>query len=158
MDEIRQYLIGVITAAIVCAVVTALLGNKGVVGTVAKLLTGLLMLLAVISPWVSISLDGLFDWTENITADSAEIVSEAKQMAEEQYRAGIKQRVEAYVLEKAESLQCSLTVDVHLSEGDVPTPERIVFSGNVSPFAKSTLTNWVSDNLGIGREEQAWMQ
>ena len=48
MDAIREYLIGVVAAALLCGVITTLIGTKGTVGVAVKLVSGLLMLLAVV--------------------------------------------------------------------------------------------------------------
>lgn len=157
MGSIREYLIGIVTAAILCSIVTVLVGKKGTVGTVVKFLSGLLMTLAVLSPWTNISLDNLWGWTEDFSQAGEGLVTDGKNMAEDAYRAGIKQRAESYILEKARSLGTELTVEVSLSPGETPLPIGVTLSGNISPYAKEQLSQMLEQELGIDRKEQVWI-
>ena len=156
MDGIREYLIGVIAAAVLCGLVTTILDPKGMVGTAVKLMAGLLMLLAVIRPWVSISLDTLLDWTDGITVNGSNFVSDGEMMAQSAYRQSIIQRTEAYILDEAKALDCDVTVEVVLSDDDMPVPKLVKLAGEVSPYARQTLSNFLTERLGIKREDQIW--
>ena len=156
MDGIREYLIGVVAAALLFGMINTLIGTKGTVGVAIKLVSGLLMLLAVIRPWTSITFDGLFGWAEDITADGSGFVTSGKIMADEAYRASIKQQTEAYILDEAKALECDLTVEVMLSDDDIPVPKQVRLTGEISPYARQTLTNMLLQRLGIGREDIVW--
>ena len=155
MDGIREYLIGVVAAALLCGIITTLTGTKGTVGVAVKLVSGLLMLLAVIRPWTSISLDGLFGWADDITAGGTGFVASGEMMAGEAYRASIKQQTEAYIVDEAKALDCDLTVEVILSTDGVPS--QVKLAGEVSPYVRQTLTNLITERLGIKREDQIWI-
>lgn len=156
MDGIREYLIGVIAAAVLCGIVKSLLGNNGTVGIAVRLLCGLLMILAVIRPWTDLSLDGILDWADSITADGSGMVAEGNAMANEAYRESIKQQTEAYILDESRVLGCELTVEVRLSQDEIPVPEMVWLTGETSPYARQTLTNLITERLGIEREDQIW--
>ena len=156
MDRIREYLIGVIAAALLCGIVCALTDPKGSVGHALKLVSGLLMLLAVVHPWLDISLDSLYRWPDSIVADGTDWMLSGQTMAEDAYRESIKQQTQAYILDEARTLGCELSVEVRLSEEDIPTPKQVLLSGNVSPYAKEALTNLLTQQLGIEREDLLW--
>ena len=156
MEGIREYLIGVVAAALLCGVVTALLDNKGMLAVAVKFLAGLLMILAVIRPWASISLDKLFDFTGSITASGEEIVSSGEKMAEEAYRASIKEQLESYILDEAKVLGCVLQVEVELADEGVAVPSRVTLTGDISPYARQTITTMLTDELGVKQEDQIW--
>ena len=158
MGNIRDYLIGIMGAAMICGVATMLLGNKGTIGVVVKLMSGILMILAVAGPWAGITFDDFFGWTDEILADGSSAVSDAEISAQEAYREGIKERVVSYVLEKAAHLECDLDVEVTLSQDTLAQPVTITLAGNVSPYAKSVLATMIAEELGISREEQIWTQ
>lgn len=157
MESIREYLIGVVVAAVLCGIVTALVGQKGAVGTVIKFLCGLLMTLAVLSPLTKISLDNLWGWTEDFSQAGKDLVSAGENMAEEAYRTGIKERTESYILEKARSMGTELTVEVNLSPTDAPIPVGVTLTGSISPYAKERLSQMLEQELGIDRKEQVWI-
>ena len=156
MDTVREYLIGVIVTAILCGVITNVLDTKSLVGTTIKLLAGLLMLFAVVHPWVSISLDNIFDWTASITADGSGFVADGDRMAKEAYRKSIIERTRAYIVDEARELNCELNVEVILSEDAMPIPKQVRLSGEISPYARQTLSAILSERLGIQREDQIW--
>lgn len=156
MDSIREYLIGVVAAALLCGVVTSFLGKKGMLGAVIKLLAGLLMVLAVVRPWVSISLDGWFDWTENVMADGQEFVLYGEAVASDAYRAGIKQQLEAYIEDEAKALECTITAEITLTDESIPAPQCVTLYGNISPYARRVLSDILTEDLGIKQEDQIW--
>ena len=157
MEQIREYLIGVTVAAILCGIVTSISGEKGFLGSVMKLLTGLLMALALVSPWVTISLNNLFGWTEDIQTNAGSITQEGQSSGEETYRRVIKERLEAYILDEARELGADLSVAVTLSQEGTPVPVAAELTGNVSPYLKQRLTLFLSSELGIEKEDQIWL-
>ena len=54
MDSIRQYLLSITAAAVICAIINALSGKKGTTSAVVKLLSGLFLTLSVISPLLNL--------------------------------------------------------------------------------------------------------
>lgn len=157
MAEIREYLIGVTVAAILCGIVTALSGEKGFLGAVMKLLTGLLMALALVSPWVTISLDGLFGWTEAVKTDAESVVQQGQSLGEETYRQVIKERLEAYILDEAQALGLDLTVAITLADDGTPIPVAAELTGSASPYLKQRLSLLLANELGIEKEDQIWI-
>lgn len=156
MDGIREYLIGVVAAALLCGCITALVDAKSTTGAAIKLISALLMLLAVVRPWVSVSIDGFLDWAEDMGADGSGFAAAGESMADEAYRASIKQQVEAYILDEARMLDCELTVEVILSGDELPAPAQVRLTGEVSPYARQTLTGIITERLGIKREDLIW--
>ena len=155
--QIREYLIGVTAAALVCGVVRTFVPEKGTLGAVVKMLLGVLMLLVVLQPVSGMSMDGLFDWTEDISADAQTIVSSAESETKEEMHGRIKQETRAYILSKAQSLGAQLEVAVELSDDVIAKPVAVQITGAVSPYAKQTLMQMIEDDLGIDREAQQWI-
>jgi hypothetical protein len=58
------------------------------------------------------------------------------------------------VEQEAEKLGCQLDVTV-LWEGS--GPEEITIAGPVSPYVKSAMAQWITDNIGIPKEAQLWI-
>lgn len=155
MEAVREYLIGVIAAAVLCGVVTQIMNDKGMVGTAIKWVSSILMLLAVIRPLVNISVENILGWTDSITANGSDYVQEGQLMAEDSYRQGIIERTRTYIEDEAKALQCDLVVDVVLSD-DAPIPKQVRLTGEVSPYARQVLSNILSERLGIKQEDQLW--
>lgn len=157
MSGIRTYILGVVVAAVLCGIVQSIVPKDGTIAVSMKLLMGLLMTLAVLRPWVSISFDGLFGWTSTITQEAERIVSEGKLMGELAYREGIKQGLEAYILDKGAAMGALLEVEIIVSDDDLPVPVAAKIKGALSPYAKEILQRTLTEELGISEEELHWI-
>lgn len=157
MDDIRQYIIGVVAAALLCGISTALIHEKTAMAAAVKFITGLLMVLAVLQPWTKISLDIFTDWRDGISADASNIVSYGKESANAAYCAGIKEQLVSYIQDEAKALGAEISVQIILTDDDVPVPKRVVLSGSISPSGKQTMSTLLTERLGISREEQIWI-
>ena len=69
----------------------------------------------------------------------------------------IKEETEAYILDKAASLGVTLSVEVMVEDGNVPRLSGVQLSGQVSPYARQQLSTWISNDLGISKENQKWI-
>ena len=157
MESVGGYLVSICACAIFCGILTRLLGSKGMLGTTMKVLCGIFMLLTVISPLVHIRLNKLSDISLEFKDDANRVVEQGSQSAKEMMSAIITEQTTAYILDKAQSLNAQLQVDLLLTQEDFPVPCSVKLSGNISPYAKSVLSNWIASNLGIPLEEQTWI-
>lgn len=156
MSWTAQYLLKVTVSAILCSILTAVLGKKGILGPVIKLIAGVYMTLTVLSPWVSIRLQSLEDLSLEISMDAASAVEEGEKSAAAAMTDIITGQTQAYILDKAESLGAQLRVEVMLSDDGCFTPCRVTLSGSISPYARQVLSAYIAENLGISTEDQIW--
>lgn len=155
MEGIREYLFGVIAAGVMCAIVSQLCGKDSLFGIAVKLIAGIFMLLALVSPLTNIRLQRVNILTD-ISQQAEQITQTSADSSRESMAAIIKEQTQAYILDKAESLGVALSVDVTLSEAELPEPIGITISGSVSPYSKKILSETIAEDLGIGMEAQKW--
>lgn len=156
MQAIREYLLSVTAAAILCGIATSLLGKKGMIGTTIQLLAGVFMILTVVGPFVNIRFERMLNFSD-VLADEADMyVASGEKSARETMSEIIKAQAEAYILDKAETLGVQLSVEVTLSQEQIPVPVSVNLSGNVSPYARQVISEMIEENLGIGTEDQIW--
>lgn len=158
MEGVREYLLTVTCAALLCGILCAMVDEKHNGGALVKLLCGVFMSLTMILPLSRVSL-------ERIDLDRWEIRQEGESAAEaglEYARQAkmqiIKSQTEAYILDKASLYELNLTVDVTVSPGDIPVPQAVVLRGRVSPYAKRQMQRMLETELGIPKENQQWME
>ena len=156
MENIRSYLLGVVAAAILCGIVTRLLGQKGTQGTMAKLMAGLFLAFTVIRPMANISLDDLTDFADRYADAGQQAALEGELLTKEALASSIKTQTEAYILDKAAALSLDLKVEVTVSGEGIPTPTAVRVSGKASPYAKRRLQSIITEDLGIDKECQTW--
>ncbi len=156
MHSVKQYIFSILAAAIICAIVNDFMGQKGANGKLIKMITGLFMSVTMLSPLVQLEIgdpDSYFGW---ITADAEAAVVSGQNMARESLGQVIKERTEAYILDKAAFWELNLTVEVTLSEMDPPVPRSVVLRGSASPYAKKQMSQWIANELGIAEDQQLW--
>ena len=147
---------GIIGAAIICAVVGGLVGTKTTIGRIIALLCGVLMTVTVISPLGNISFYGVGDLWDDLSLDAEQYVHSGVAVAEKQKADIIKSQSEAYILDKANRLGLQIAVEVELDENNGNIPCSVTISGNVSPYAQIQLESYMTDTLGIPKENQKW--
>ena len=152
MFAIKDYLLSVTAAALVCGIVTSLAG-KGSITKLLKLICGLFLTATVIKPAVDVRVENIYDFAENLNADSEMVVSQGEYVASEEMKRIIKQKTETYILDKAKALGAEITAEVVLEDY---IPAGVTIMGDISPFAKSNLSATIAQELGISPEEQIW--
>ena len=153
----KQYLLSVVTAAIICGIVVKLMGDKGTQGAISKLVAGLFLSFTLIAPLRSISIRDLTAFSYSYSDAAQAAVAEGENQTRQAITDGIKQGCEAYILDKADQLNVSLEVDVTVSGDTIPAPIAVQLKGHIAPNAKTKLTGIIAQDLGIPKEEQVWI-
>lgn len=156
MESIRNYVFSVVAAAIICAVVKLLVDQKSAQGAVMRLIIGLLLTVTVIGPVTNIQFTDLSKYIDEFPLTADAVVDSGTAYAVENAAVIIKQRTQAYILDKAQQLGADIQVDVVLSEESVQRPCSVVVTGQASPYAKQKLITIIAQDLGIPEEDQVW--
>ena len=106
MDGIRQWLLGILAAAMGLSLLYALL-PKGAVRAAAKATGGLILLLAVLGPAAGLDLSDLTVRYEDLSRDMEQQAETYRREGQAQLELGIRQRTAAYISEKAAQLGLS---------------------------------------------------
>lgn len=153
MEQIKGYLISVTAAALICGAVSTLIGKTGSTSKLIKLLCGLFLTATVIKPVAELKLDEIYAFTEQLELSSNLAVSNGEEMASDEMKRIIKEKTEAYILDKAKVLGADVEVEVMLAD---MIPAGVCIEGEVAPFARTSLSACISQDLGIPPEEQIW--
>lgn len=156
MDEVKQYVISLLTAALLCSVVNVWIPSKGSGGALVRLISGILITITMISPLVNIRIQDFSDMFLEYSDSGQDYAQSGKEQAAMAMGEIIKQQTEAYILDKAACMGLDLEVEVTLSETDPIIPDTVMLKGQVSPYAKMQLISTIEDQLGIIREKQIW--
>ena len=156
MDTLGSLILSVTMAAILFSLLSSLLDKKGSAHALLKLVGGLYLTFTIISPIGKFDLDILDDITMPYWDEGKRIAAQGQSTSQEELRSIIKQRSEAYILDKATSYQAQLTVEVTLSQDKIPAPNGAFLQGSISPYAKSNMQQWIQDTIGIPKENQVW--
>ena len=156
MEGIRQYVISVAAAAILCGILKSILPGKDAMAGILRLITGIFLAFAVIKPLAQIELEDLPVLSSDYLSEARTASADGEKIAAEAMADIIKQPTEAYILDKARSLNLRLSVTVTVSDDTLPAPVGVRLSGSVSPYAKRCLARIIEEDLGIAKENQIW--
>ena len=145
-----------IAVSMIVSISNTLTANKGAVATIGKLVTGLVLVAAIVSPWKEFHLADAGQYFISTEAAAASIVNSGEEIARTEFISYIKKHIEAYILDKASELSLDILVDVTLSEGTTPSVQSIDISGSASPYARRRLTQQICKDLGISEDQVIW--
>ena len=155
MSHLANYVLSVIAASVIVAIICTLLRNHGGVTSIIKLVCGLFLTFVVINPLIKLDFSGINDYLDSFTLEGLEAASVGENMAREGERDIIISRVQAYILDKADSFGAQLNVEVVLDQDNIPV--SVELNGNISPYAKAQMADILARDLGITKEHQLWI-
>lgn len=153
MEALRQYIISVVAAALICGIITGLF-PKGAAREVMKLVCGLFLAYTVLRPMAGAELGHLEDLPFSFSSQGEAAAALGTQMAEESLAQFIKEETQAYILDKASKLGLILEADVTLDEENIPV--AVTLRGQVSPYDRSRLERMLTQDLAIAKENLQW--
>lgn len=155
MNAVCKYILSVICTVLLCGTVKTLFpADKKII---MKMVTGLAMTVVVLSPLLTVEKISFRTHFDDILADGDIAVQRGILAAKESSAKFIKEKSEAYVLNKASELGAQVSVNVNLSDTELPTPSQITVCGTVSPYIKMKLTECIREELGIVEDDQEWI-
>ena len=157
IEFIHRYIISIVCGAILCVIVNSITSEKSLHGIVIRLLLSVFMVICAITPFYNFKLPDISGYINSYKDEAEVYVNEGKNVTHSQIKSSIKKMSEEYILDKGAALKANISVDVSLSNDEIPIPEQIIISGDVSPYAKSQLSTIIYEDLGIPKERQVWM-
>lgn len=155
MENLRQYVISVTAAALICGVITSMV-KKGGAGELIRMLCGLVLSITVLYPISGLHLDSLsFDLSSSVQ-EGERTAAQGEKITRQSIADIIKSETEAYILDKASALGIDLRAEVLLGEDTIPVPVGVILTGAASPYARGQLTDAIEKDLGIPKENQLW--
>ena len=153
-EFLRSWILGLGGAAVFCAVMTEIC-PKGQVKTVVKMLCGMVMSLALISPLLSLDMDSYSLNLAKYRREGEAIAGEAQDAANAWSRTIIEEECRAYILDKAALLGMELpdaSVTLKWSSEGFWYPVECSLPVPYHPGLSSA----IESGLGIGPESQKW--
>lgn len=157
MDLLRNWLIGIVAAAMLVSVLDTLL-PKGGAGKIAKLAGGLVLLLAVVQPLLQLSEEDIGAGWEGYKEELSQYSSDLE-VAEENLMEGlIAQQSATYIQDKAMTMgiTCTAQVETYPDEDGTLLPYAIVITGDLTQGEQEQLTQIIATDLAIPAERQSY--
>ena len=157
MAGLRQYLMAVTAAAIICGIVKSISNEKTVPGAMLRLMAGIVMTVTVLSPVVQLDLCDIPALSEDFAAQADAAAALGEEMAAAEINAIISEQTQAYILDKAAAFGAALQVEISMANDGSYRPESVVLQGSISPYAKARLQSIIEEDIQIAKEKQQWI-
>ena len=158
MSSVGTYILRLTAAAVICGLISGIVGTKGALAPIVRLMTGLFLCFTVISPFLQVNVAYFSDYLEDLQSNGDQIVADSETAVKKELETIIKSKTEAYILDKAASYGAELTVEVTVDTSPVPVPNGIRLRGGISPYGKKQLQQIIANDLGIALEAQIWTE
>ena len=149
------YILSLISAAMITAIICSFFPEKSGTSGVIRLICGLFLSFVALNPLVDLDFSGLERYLDTFSFEADTIADAGKNLADDAEGDIIKSSVQAYILDKAETLGANITAEVMLDQDNIPL--SVELEGDLSPYAKARLTGIIADDLGITKEHQIWI-
>lgn len=157
MEALRSYILSVTAAALIFGIVSSFVDPKSSAGGLVKLIGGLYLTFVAIQPLANFDFDALEDFWQIISVDGRAVSTAGENLAKDAMADIIKDRTEAYILDKAGLYRAEISAEVTLSDDEIPVPVSVTIRGNISPYAKARLESTIETELDIPKENQVWI-
>lgn len=155
MRGLAEFVGTVTAAAAVCGILGELM-PKGPSRQILKLTGALFLAFSMLQPLSQLKLPALQEVTDRLRTEGSLAADLGEEMASQEQIRCITQSLQTYILDKAEALGLTLTVELNLEEESY-LPCQVVLSGEAAPLAKQRLTEQLVQELGIAKEEILWI-
>lgn len=157
MQQFGQYMLSVGLASLLAGIIAEFSDNKSATGVITRMVCGLFLAFTVINPLTKLNFGILEAFSQSSSVNTQPVVSAGTALADESMEELIIQETRAYILDKAQSLGCSLEAEVTLGEGLYPVPESVCITGSISNQNRRQLEDFLEQELGISKENQQWI-
>ena len=156
MEWIRSYILTLTAAGILCALVRSL-GGKGGRGRGLSLACGAFLILAALGPFRSFPLEVSGENWQDLEYRVAREQRAAETRILNETNAVIREKTEAYILDKGKAMGAELEVEVTLETKEgISIPAEVTIRGEYSPYIKQSLGHMLKEDLGIPEQAQRW--
>ena len=159
MGAVRSWLLSVIAVSLLCAVADALMPS-GAVKRVGRLVCGLVLMGAILSPLRSLDLEGSRRWLEDYLVSVRSREAELEETVNSQTKVIIEQKFSAYIVDKAAELglTCRARVECAPSEDGLYLPVRTEVTGAMTADVQGKLIRIIESDLGVPAEAQIYVE
>lgn len=146
IELVRSWLLGVTGVAIFTAMAESLM-PEGAVKEVGKLTGGLVLLVAALTPILSLDLEEMLPVSQ---WEAVTITQELEEDRKNQWEAIIVEDLAAYIVDKAaaEGIFCTAQVTCR-PEGEIYLPESVTITGTFTPQQRTYLYQLVEEDLQV---------
>lgn len=155
MTELAGFVFTLFAAAMICGILEGI-GKQTGFHKLLKLLCGIFLMLTVLLPVSRLSIEGVSPFAFPYTAEGEQAAQNGENYARSTLAGIIKAETQAYILDKATQMGASIDVKVTVSDDPVPIPVAVHMLGEISAQQRQELSQMLTNDLNIAKENQIW--
>lgn len=153
MEGFQQYILSLIIAALICAVLNGFVSD-GSSREWIRLLCGVYLLITVAGPLPGFKTISLSDYIAIYQQEADSLAKEGQSQMEQAFSQIIKSETEAYIFDKASKYDADLKITVTISKDFLPVSAEL--EGEIPTPSRKELEKILETELGITKEHQIW--
>ena len=153
MQRLGQYALSLVATAMICGILLSFF-REGTVKNILRMVCGIMMITAASTALRDLDISELTVISERFYTEGKTIAAMGEDLARDEKLQCIQQRLEAYILDKANALNAPVIPQVKLNPDGLPVEVRLW--GQCSDQARKALTAMITNDLGIPEEDQKW--
>ena len=157
MDGVLKYILQIVSAVILCAVVKTILPDSNVPGKLLRVISGVFITFTVLSPVLELRLDNYSDLISDLSLSASQLTDDGQKMAHNAMAEIIIDNTQEYILNEADKMNLDIDVEILTNESNPPAPYAVIIRGNISPYYKTQLGDIIENQLGISEENTQWI-
>lgn len=158
MNEIKDFLFGVVAASFLVSLVCAFPQRKSIKRALT-LCGGLFLLITLVRPILSFRFGDMQAYFQQYQVDES-LISDALEEGQNESARLITEQTEEYILDKAAELGANVIPEVTLAalSENYQYPYSVTLRGRWTQAQQQELTTYISQTLGIPEERQIWSE
>ena len=154
MKMLPEIILKIVAVFLICGALSQFSGNTG--KKILRLSGGVIVTVLLLQAFLRMEPDVFLNQMLPDLHAAQEAVDAGVKMAEDSKSDIIKEACEAYILDKAEVLGLSLSVEVVLEEKDLQAPAEVYLMGTWNQVQRQQLSVLIAQELGIPEVAQHW--
>ena len=144
-----------LVAVVLLGGVSACLIKNAQIQRIIKLLSGLLLIIVLLKPLAAVDVSDIGDQLIGLV-DREFTTEDYQAMYQSRLREHIQSTSEEFIRKKGESLGCTISVKVELSQDEYPVPVSVQVKGSMDYNQVLELKRYITEEIGIGEDKQRW--
>ena len=156
-DGVRDWMVGLIAAAMLSAI-TSGITPKGTVGTIGKLVGGLVFLLCLLRPVAGVDLEQLAENFARARVESGTYEAALEEINADLQKTIIEESSAAYSEEQAKrmGINCKIQILCKKEKDGVPYPKEALVTGTLTNEEQEAVRQILEADLAISPESVFW--
>ena len=157
MEGLRQYVVMLTAVSLICGILISFLGEKGPAAGLGKLVIGIVLVIAAVSPLTGIRIQSWNFWLDDLRQEGESVAAEGAEKALDARIRLIKAGAAEYIHDTARDLGAEVEAVVEVSADDLPRLNAVTLRGKAGAYTRQRLEERIAADLGIAKENMEWI-